>query len=80
MPHNVDGDQNDAIEGAADNVRTSVDAVAPDMLLRIDANPQHKMCGDDTRERSRCHYYERDDHLKQRRLRTVCAAQDHAYH
>ena len=39
MPHDVDDDLNHVVEGAADNVRTGVDAVAPDMLLRIDANP-----------------------------------------
>ena len=44
--NNVDGDQNDAVEGAADNMRTIVDAVVPNMLLRIDANPQHKMRGE----------------------------------
>ena len=80
MPYDVDGDQNDAVESAADNMRTIVDAVAPDMLLRIDTNPQHKMRGDDTRERGRRSHHERDDHLKPRRLFNVCAAEDHAYH
>jgi len=80
MSHDVDDDHNDLVEGAADNMRTSVDAVAPDMLLRIDANPQHKMRGDDTRERGRCGHQERDDHLKPRRLFNVCAAEGRAYH
>ena len=48
IPRDVDDDQNNAVEGAPDNMRTSVDAVSPDMLLRIDANPQHKMHGNDT--------------------------------
>jgi hypothetical protein len=80
MPHNVDDDQNDAVEGAADNVRTGVDAVAPDMLLRIDANPQHKMRGGDTRERGRRGHHERDDYLKPRCMFNICAAEDRAYH
>ena len=80
MPHDVDYDHNDAIEGALDNVRASVDAVVPDMLLRIDANPQHKMRGDYTRERGRCGHHERDDYLKPRRLFNVRAAEDCAYH
>ena len=77
MPHDVDDDQNDPVEGAADNMRTSVDAVAPDMSLRIDANPQHKMRGDDTRERGRCGRHESDDYLKPHSL---CATKDRAYH
>jgi hypothetical protein len=80
MPHDVDDDLNHVVEGAADNVRTGVDAVAPDMLLRIDANPQHKMRGDDTRERGRRGHHERNDYLKPRCLFNVCAAEDSAYH
>ena len=35
MSHDVDDNQNDAVERAADSVRTGVDAVSPDILLRI---------------------------------------------
>ena len=77
MSHDVDDDQNDPVEGTTDNMRMSVDAVAPDTFLRIDANPQHKMRGDDTRKRGRGSRHERDDYLKPHRL---CAAQDRAYH
>ena len=69
VPNYVDDDQNDSVEGAADNVRTSVDE-----------NPQHEMHGDDTRERGRRGHQERDDHLKPHRLFSVCAAEDRAYH
>ena len=80
MPHDVNDDLNDTVEGAAEKVRTSFDAVTPDMLLRIDANPQHKMRGDDTRERGRRGHHERDGYLKPRRLFNICAADDRAYH
>ena len=80
MPYDVDDYQNDAAEGAADNMRTIVDAVTPDMLLRIDTNPQHNMRGDDTRECGRRSHHERDDNLKPRRLFNVCAGEDRAYH
>lgn len=80
MPRDVDDDLNDVFEGAADNVRTSVDAVPPDMLLRIDANPQCKMRGGDTREHGRRGHHERDDYLKPRRLFNVCASKNRAYH
>ena len=77
--NDVDGDQNDAVEGAADNMRTIVNAVVLNMLLRIDANPQHKVRGDDTRERGRRSHHERGDHLKPRRLFNVCAAKDRVF-
>ena len=80
IPHDIDDDQNGVVEGAADNMRTSVDAVAPDMLLRIDANPQHEMRGDDTRERGRRGHHKCDDYLKQRRLFNVYTAEGGAYH
>ena len=80
IPHDVNDDQKDAVKGAADNVRTSVDAVAPDMLARIDANPQHKMRGGDTREGSRRGHHERDDYLEPRRLFDVRATEDRPYH
>ena len=51
--NDVNDDQNDVFEGAADNVRTSVNAVGPDMLPRIDAKTQHQLRGDDTREGGR---------------------------
>ena len=80
MPHDVNDDQNDAVQGAADNVRTSLDTIAPDMLLRINANPQHKMRGGDTREGGRRGHHEHDDYLKPRCLFDVCATEDRAYH
>ena len=80
MSHDVDYDQNDVIEGAADNVRTSVDAVPPNILLRIDANPQHQMRGDYARERGRCGHHECDNYLKPRCLFNTCAAEGRPYH
>ena len=80
MTHDVDDSQNDAVEHAADNVRTSVDPVAPDMLPRIYANPQHEMCGDNTRECGRRGNHKRDDNLEPHRLFNVCATEDGAYH
>ena len=80
MTHDIDDHQNDAVEDAVDNVGTRVDGLMTDMLLRIDANPQHKMCRDDTRERSRRGNHECNDYLKPRRLFNVCAAEDDAYH
>ena len=80
MPHNVGDGQTDVFEGAADNVRMSVNAVAPDVFLRIDANPQHQMRGDDTRERGRRGHHECDDYLKPRRLSNVFTAEGRAYH
>ena len=48
MLRDVNDISNYAVEGATNNVRTSVDIVAPDMILRIEANLQHEMHGDDT--------------------------------
>ena len=81
MTHDVDDDQNDAMECAADKVRVRVDGVGTDTLLRIDANPQHKMRGHDARERGRRGNHECDDYLKPHRLLNVCATEDDAnYH
>ena len=80
MPRDIDDDQNDGAEGAADNMRTSVDAVGPDMLLRIDADPQHRMRGDDARERGRRGHHKCDDYLKPRRLFNVRSAKGAVYH
>ena len=80
MTHDVGDNENDAVECAADNVGMRVDGVATDMLLRIDANPQHKMRGGDARERGRCGHQECDDYVKPHRLFNVRAAEDGAYH
>ena len=75
----VDDHQNDRVKGSADNVRAIVDPVATDMLLRIDANPQHKMRRHYARERGRRDKHERDNYLKPHRLFHDCGTKDGAY-
>ena len=79
-PNSSDHAPGSVLAETAECVRAHKDTVAADAMVRINAFVQRKeRCGD-ARERARCGYHERNDHLQPRRLLHVSATQDSTRH
>ena len=77
-------DGNDSVDGAAagvaEPVRTCIDTIQADAMLRINAYQQRQVRGDKTRERIRRGDHKHYDHLQPRGLLYICAIQNCAHH
>jgi hypothetical protein len=79
-PWGANDDPNGVAAGAAERMRTRIDAIATDTMTRVDAHVQRKQRHDHARQRARRRYHENDYHLQSCCLVYVGAAQNRARH
>lgn len=71
VPRSADNALDGVPASTVESVRTRVDAVAANSVVRVHTHPQYQVLGDDTRERIRSRDHEYDDHLQPRGLLRV---------
>jgi len=67
-PYGTDESPKGVVTGAAERMRTRIDGVVADAMLRVDSHPQHQVRGGGARECIRGSNHECDDHPHSRGL------------